>query len=763
MATAETPPSRAMMDMMPRRRIGPEDILCAVRRNDLAFIERITRKNPLVIHIHGPDGCTAPLLACKLGHLDMVKFFLDNGASVDDRDRDPKRQGNALHYAAWGGHLEMVKWLLEQGASLDDVDIVGNTALLYAVYGGHRHVVDELLARGRSLQERNSKNHTALLQAACGGHLDLVEWLLDEGFSVDECDLDGNTSLLFAAWGGHLDLIHFLLTKGSSLTEQNQNGHSIFLSAANGGRVEIVEWLLQNGFSLKETNNNGDTALLLAAYGGHQKLVKRLLKLGASLTDRNACGFSPLLSAANGGQLEMAEWLLDHGASLTEADYDGYTSLILAACGGNIDLVRFFIRKGAVIKERNSNGDTALLLASYCGHRDLVDWLLKNGSTLDEKNETGMGALISAANGGVPDVVELLIQRIAEAGPDCADGIESTDEGGYTPLLLAAQRGHLEVVKLLAQYGANVQAVTTLHQNNAITLSSEYPEVQAYITKVWNWTPLQIAVENNDFKRVFALVQAGVDTCGGYTGPVPLEIALARTDEHARAAVAGPDAAGAAVVDGGAAAVVPDVAAAVMDGVGAGAVVLAGAGAAAAAAPAVALPLAPIDPKIVSVLKQARLPWSPSRHMLFPAEARMRIRWAMTMIPRVSANERLPLLPTEMWMHIMSFIAHRDPKTSQSRSLQIGWVKSTLASPAPKRPATVPTTPDLSELDMCSDDEDELVDSEGRRARNSTSKLRCRALFPEDGDVDMSEEDSYARSMGVVSFRDPQRSSGRVQ
>mmetsp|Transcript_33212 Transcript_33212/g.86961 ORF Transcript_33212/g.86961 Transcript_33212/m.86961 type:complete len:720 (-) Transcript_33212:163-2322(-) len=715
------------MQAIGRQSLGVHDLLTASVRGDLTAVRRIfRRKRSACLNIHGSDGCTPTLLACKHGHFELVKFLFSCGAQVTDRDRDPKRQGNALHYAAWGGHLKIVMWLVDMaGASLDDVDIVGNTALLYAVYGGHRHVVDELVRRGRSLQERNSKNHTALLQAACGGHLDLVKWLLDQGFSLEDADLDGNTSLLFAAWGGHLDLIHFLLANGSSLSEQNQNGHSIFLSAANGGRVEIVEWLLQEGFSLTETNNNGDTALLLAAYGGHRCLVERLLELGASLRDKNACGFTPLLSAANGGQLEMAEWLLDNGASLDEADYDGYTSLILAACGGNIDLVRFFIEKGAWIKERNSNGDTALLLASYCGHRDLVDWLLQNGSTLDEKNDTGMGALISAANGGVPDVVELLLQHIAEAGPDCGDAIESTDEGGYTPLLLAAQRGHLEVVKLLAQYGAQIQAVTSLHEHNAIMLANEYSEVQDYITRVWSWKPLQIAVENNDFKRVYALVQTGVDTRRGYSGPPALELAIQKQD------VARADHAGQAEAQGDEAA---------------------------------AGPLSPpIDLRIITVLKQARQSWAPSRHMLFPADARARVRLAMLVIPRVSAKIDLPQLPCEMWMHIISFVANNSAAAAQADELQRGWVRSTLAIDAPKKTPDVPSTPDLSDLDFLSDDEEDVVDSEGRRARNSTSKLRCRALFPEDGGLEVSmaedEASAHARDVGVVSFRDPQRSS----
>jgi len=717
-------------------------VLAAAHAGDVDTIARIARRNRrMLLGIHAPDGCTPSLIACKHGHLALVKFLFANGASMSDRDRDPKRQGNALHYAAWGGSVDVVRWLVdEQGASLDEVDIVGNTALLYAVYGGHRATVDELLRRGRSLQERNSKNHTALLQAACGGHLELVQWLLQQGFTLDEADHDGNTALLFAAWGGHLDLIHFLLANGSSLHEHNHNGHSIFLSAANGGRVAIVEWLLDQGFSLTETNNNGDTALLLAAYGGHRHLVERLLELGASLDDKNACGFTPLLSAANGGQLDMARWLLQHGSSLDEADFDGYTSLILAACGGNIELVKFFLDYGATITEKNANGDTALLLAAYCGNRDLVDWLLRNGSSLHEKNFTGMGALISAANGGDVDVVELLLQRITEQGPDCGDGLEATDEGGYTPLLLAAQRGHLDVVKTLAKYGANLHAVTTVHGNNAIMLANDAPEVQRYLVRIWLWRPLQIAADIGDHARCNALVQAGVDAGIGYTGPLPVSLAHARHvelcergREQQRQQGDGNDAARA----GPAASVMAFAARRSRD-------------------------------PLTAMLRDSRKPWAPSRHYAFPLEGRRLVYMLALMLPRINASTRLPGLPHEMWTHIMSFLGHTGRTTAEPHMVERGWLSSVFERVTPPPVLLASSRPlslcsELCDFDMLSDEEDDVVDVEGRRARNSTSKLRCRELFPDDAEMEFSDDDTVvggrSRDVGVLSFAPPRRFS----
>jgi len=494
--------------------------LRAIGKGDFELVKDLYgRRGKALLSVFGLDGCTPFLLACKKGQLEIAQFLHEQGASINDRDKDAKRQGIAIHYACWGGHVGVIMWLLGLGASLDDVDIVGNTPLLYAIYGGHKDVVEEMLRRGRSLREKNSKNHSAILQAACGGHLHLVEWLINKGFSLAEVDNDGNTALLFAAWGGHRLLMEYLLRLGSTLDEKNNNGHSVFLSAANGGRVEIVEWLLKEGFDINETNNNGDTALLLASYGGHLTLVQRLLTLGASLKDRNNCGFTPLLSAANGGQLEMAEWLLENGSSLSESDHDGYTSLILAACGGSVDLVKFFLSRGASLIERNNNGDTALLLAAYCGHMDLVEWLVAQGSRLDERNNTGMGLLVSAANGGHVDVVRVVLEKQQGLG------LEDTDEGGYTPLLLASQRGHVEVVQYLAAHGASLRARTRRHQNDARSLAAEAPEMLEYLNHIWNMTPLQIACDARMSDVVHAELARGTDP--SEVTPAPLDLCLA--------------------------------------------------------------------------------------------------------------------------------------------------------------------------------------------------------------------------------------------
>lgn len=140
-------------------------LLKSIAKGDLdTVISLFNKRGKALLNVFGLDGCTPLLLACKKGHTRIAQFLVEQGARISDRDKDAKRQGNALHYASWGGNFQTVQWLMGLGASLDDVDIVGNTPLLYAVYGGHMNVVEHLMSLGRSLREKNTKHHTAILQ-----------------------------------------------------------------------------------------------------------------------------------------------------------------------------------------------------------------------------------------------------------------------------------------------------------------------------------------------------------------------------------------------------------------------------------------------------------------------------------------------------------------------------------------------------------------------------------------------------------------------
>ncbi|KAI5889899.1 ankyrin, partial [Schizophyllum commune H4-8] len=60
------------------------------------------------------DRYTLLMLAARSGHEDIVRFLLDTGAHIEERDGNGS---TALHYAAHQGHLGVISILIERGAS----------------------------------------------------------------------------------------------------------------------------------------------------------------------------------------------------------------------------------------------------------------------------------------------------------------------------------------------------------------------------------------------------------------------------------------------------------------------------------------------------------------------------------------------------------------------------------------------------------------------------------------------------------------------
>ena len=90
----------------------------------------------------------AVMLNCPVmnNKLEAVKILLSNGANINTKTR--KESQSSLHIASKNGHIDMVKYLIEKGASINDADISGDTPLDIAMKNGHSEVVKHLILKG---------------------------------------------------------------------------------------------------------------------------------------------------------------------------------------------------------------------------------------------------------------------------------------------------------------------------------------------------------------------------------------------------------------------------------------------------------------------------------------------------------------------------------------------------------------------------------------------------------------------------------------
>ncbi|WP_104618359.1 ankyrin repeat domain-containing protein [Brachyspira murdochii] len=85
------------------------------------------------------------MLVLENGHLEVVKYLLENGANVNLKNITDV---SALILASMDNHLEIVKYLLDKGADINAKDNYGKTALMYASEKGHSEVAKFLKSKG---------------------------------------------------------------------------------------------------------------------------------------------------------------------------------------------------------------------------------------------------------------------------------------------------------------------------------------------------------------------------------------------------------------------------------------------------------------------------------------------------------------------------------------------------------------------------------------------------------------------------------------
>jgi ankyrin repeat protein len=320
--------------------------------------------------------------------------------------------------------------------------------------GDEGEVAKWLDANPRLLEETNDEGNRPLAMAASRGHLGVVTLLFQRGANVDAANLTGKTALHRAASKGQEGVVTFLLRQGAQANSRNDVGKTPLILASVKGSVGVVRVLLQHvgGEALQETDDKGRTALHWVAYRGHEAVATLLLDQGAKATSRGASGETPFMLACQEGHLAVVGLFLRHvganigGQALHHTDDKGTTPLHLAALRGHAELVAFLLGQGAQANSRDILGKTPLLYGCKSGHLGAVRVLaLHMGEDgLKEKYAQGRTVLHYAARAGHEDVAALLVGLGAQAN--------SRDAISKTPLMWACEKGHLGVVRMLAQH-----------------------------------------------------------------------------------------------------------------------------------------------------------------------------------------------------------------------------------------------------------------------------------------------------------------------
>lgn len=307
------------------------------------------------------------------------------------------------------------------------------------------------------------------------------------GDAVETTNFAGVPPVVEALAYADADALKVLLAHGASLDHADEAGYNVLHDAVIGGSRRCLEMLLsaEGRPELGAATFRGVTPLILAAGLCESDLVELMLEAGADANARTATGHAPLHAAAEAGCLDAARLLL--------------------ACGAKPDVTQ-------------ADGQPAMALAAGKGHADMVRLLLRSGADADWTADNGGNVLHFAAYGGNADILAMVLERAGEAPVDQASSI------GATPLMIAAQRGHVAFARGLLKAGADpgrrtgrhaaLGAVAPIHYASMegrsdvvrLLLANDVPPDQETGNGL---TPLMLAAGVGDVASVKALLDAG--------------------------------------------------------------------------------------------------------------------------------------------------------------------------------------------------------------------------------------------------------------
>jgi ankyrin repeat protein len=356
-------------------------------------------------------GCSyaGPLeVAVSKGFADVVSVLLEAGARPN---LWMEYGGTCLTRAAMRGHEDVVRLLLEHGTSVDVRVSDGSTALHLAAHNGSVAVIKLLIEYGIEVDARSNIGTTALHEAVIRQHLDAARALLEAGADTDAT----TTESMRQNREDMLDLITIAMEQDSYASREVQDaiGKTPLYIAADTNQPTMARLLIAQGAQVDLSTNLGATPLHVATFRGHIETVKLLLEKGADASKRTKSGATTLHLAAEFKVPELVDIMLSRGVDPDILD-DWNDTAIVRAIGprASLEVLQRFVELGVSPNVINKLTQTPLLQrAVLLGHENIVKYLLDQNADVDVVNLQGATALHHAANHGFVEIIRLLLQK----------------------------------------------------------------------------------------------------------------------------------------------------------------------------------------------------------------------------------------------------------------------------------------------------------------------------------------------------------------
>ncbi|KAM6953377.1 ankyrin repeat and SAM domain-containing protein 6 [Aplochiton taeniatus] len=390
--------------------------------------------------------------ACDEGDYDTARGILEPGAKDCGRQSRLRSEvGSECNVADITRGLSLVP--------VDCTDEEGNTALQFASASGHENLVRFLLRKGASVDSRNNYGWTPLMQAARFGHMSVAHILQENGAEINGRNRLGASVLSMAARGGHTQVVKLLLEGGAYVddydhlalaAEEVSNGNN-----NNSGGAMVTEGCVSGAGPCAVGGGRefmDVTALLVAALHGGDGAVRLLLEWGSEVNfSQKTTGWGALMLATLSGKVGVAQQLVERGADPDHLNVLSKTAFELALQLKQRDVKTYLdsittVRPQTDDEKRRPDVFSALKLGNSQLVKEILD---EDPAQVNSSNQDGASPLMMAAVSGQLEVVQLIVDKKADI--DKQDGVH-----GWTALMQATYHGNKDVVKYLLGQKADV-------------------------------------------------------------------------------------------------------------------------------------------------------------------------------------------------------------------------------------------------------------------------------------------------------------------
>jgi uncharacterized protein len=468
---------------------GATAIQWAAYKNDVELTD-ILIKGGANVKLANHDGATALSLAAINGNAAIIEKLLAAGA--DPNERQPNGE-TALMLASRNGNVDAIKAFIDHKADVNAKEkLRGTTAIMWAAEQSHPAAVKLLAANGadvKAFSDPDTRNSRLNLAPTIQARLNSAQGSGGLSGTPGAGRGPGRGAANGAAPGGA--------------------GRGARGAAGDGGPVLNEETAVADDFAFfrrpAPKDGGGMTPLVFAAREGCYDCAVNLLAAGADINQTTYYGWTPLLTATQNRHYKLAAYFLDHGANPNLANKGGWTPLYLATDNRNIesgdypvrkpdmdhlDFIKLLIDKGANVNARVCGGGTSgkdckgdttetrtnftmqwlyedgatpFVRAAQSGDVELMKLLLAHGA--DPKIATAHNDTALAVASGIGWVEGVTFEwsekQNVEAVKMCLDAgidVNAADGEGRTALHGAAHKGRTEVIQMLVDHGANLEA-----------------------------------------------------------------------------------------------------------------------------------------------------------------------------------------------------------------------------------------------------------------------------------------------------------------